>query len=98
MSRRNRSWDDELAKRLRGNSEFAREYLLGLIEEGLELKQALREFISAYGVKEYAIKVKMASPNLLRSLRAGASITDATYTKLLKPLGLHLSVAPREAA
>ena len=92
MKSRSRDWNQDLAKRLRGNAEFAREYLLALIEDGMELKEAFSEFVSAYGLKEYAAKAKLTSAQLLHSLRT-KSITDTTYKRLLKPLKLKLTLS-----
>ena len=46
------------------------------------------------GVKEFAAKVGMASPNLLRTLNPRHNPTQDTLNRLLKPFRLKLSLAP----
>ena len=60
-----------LERRPRGGSarpEFAREFLLGAIDQGVKLQAALGTVIRAMGVKEFAAKVRMASPSVLRAI------------------------------
>jgi hypothetical protein len=45
-------------------------------------------------VKEFAAKVGMASPNLLRTLNPRHNPTQGTLNRLLKPFRLKLSLAP----
>src|SRR6266699_3031772 len=67
MARRHEDWNVGLAEDLR-DPEFAREFLLGAIDEEISLQVALGKVVRAMGVKEFAAKVGMASPNLLRTL------------------------------
>jgi len=93
MARRSRDWNVGLAEDLR-DREFAREFLLGAIDEGVPLQVALGKVVRAMGVKEFAAKVGMASPNLLRTLNPRHNPTQDTLNRLLKPLRLKLSLAP----
>jgi DNA-binding phage protein len=93
MARRSRDWNEGLAHDLQ-DAEFAREFLLGAIEEGIPLQQALAKVIRAMGVKEFSARVHMASPNLLRAIRPRHNPTQATLNRLLRPFGLRLSLAP----
>ncbi len=95
MARRSRDWNEGLAQDLR-NREFAREFLLAAIEEGISLQNALGKVVRALGVKEFATKVGMESPNLLRAINPRHNPTQATINRLLKPFGLRLSLAPIE--
>src|SRR5206468_10227140 len=88
-----RDWNVELADDLR-HQEFAREFLLGALDEGVPLQVALAKVVRAMGVKEFAVKVGMASPNLLRSLNPRHNPTQGTLNRLLEPFGLKLSLAP----
>jgi probable addiction module antidote protein len=97
MARRSRDWNEGLAQDLR-NREFAREFLLAAIEEGISLQNALGKVVRALGVKEFATKVGMESPNLLRAINPRHNPTLATTNRLLKPFGLRLSLAPIEKA
>jgi len=92
--RRSRDWNEGLARDLRDQA-FAREFLEALLEEGFSLQQALAKTVRAYGVTEFASKVHMASPNLLRSIRPNANPTQRTLEQMLEPLGLRLAVAPK---
>lgn len=46
------------------------------------------------GVQEYAKKAKMPSSNIVRAVDPAHNPTQGTLTRLLRPLGLRLSVAP----
>ena len=93
MARRTKDWNEGLANDLK-NPEFAREFLLAAIEEGVSLQQALSKVIRAMGVKEFAEKIGMESPNLLRAINPHHNPTQTTIDRLLAPFGLKLSLAP----
>ena len=93
MARRSEDWNIGLAKDLRDAS-FAREFLLASIDEGVDLQLALGKVIRAMGVKEFAGKVRMASPNVLRAINPRHNPTQDTLNRLLKPFRLRLSLAP----
>jgi DNA-binding phage protein len=92
MARRSKNWNTGLAEDLR-DPEFAREFLLAAIEEGVPLQQALAKVIRAMGVKEFAAKVGMASPNLLRAINPRHNPTQETLNRLLRPFRLRLSLS-----
>ncbi len=93
MARRSRDWNAGLAADLR-NREFAREFLLGAIEKGVPIHVALAKVVRAMGVKEFAAKVGMASPNLLRAIHPRHNPTQETLNRLLRPFQLRLTLAP----
>ena len=93
MARRSEDWNIGLAKDLRDAS-FAREFLLASIDEGVDLQLALGKVIRAMGVKEFAAKVRMAGPNVLRAINPRHNPTQDTLNRLLKPFRLRLSLAP----
>jgi DNA-binding phage protein len=93
MTRRSRDWNEGLSRDLH-RPEFAREFVLGLLDEGFSLQATLAKVIRAYGVKEFAGKAKMPSPNVLRSIDGHHNPTQKTLEQLLKPFGLKLTVAP----
>ena len=93
MARRTKDWNEGLAKDLQ-NPQFASEFLLAAVEEGVPLQQALGKVIRAMGVKEFAEKIGMESPNLLRAINPRHNPTQATINRLLKPFGLKLSLTP----
>ena len=72
--------------------EFAREFLLGAVEEGIPVQVALGKVICATGVKEFAAKVRMASPNLLRAIDLRYDPTQGTLNRLLRSLKLRLTL------
>lgn len=92
MARRSKDWNVGLAQDLR-NQEFAREFLLAAIDEGVPIQVALGKVIRAMGVKEFAAKVRMASPNVLRAINPRHNVTQDTLNRLLKPFRLRLSLA-----
>jgi DNA-binding phage protein len=93
VARRSEDWNVGLAEDLRDPA-FAREFLLAAIDEGVDIQVALGKVIRAMGVKEFAARVRMASPNLLRAINPRHNPTQATLDRLLKPFGLRLSLAP----
>jgi DNA-binding phage protein len=93
MARHSRGRNEGLSGDIR-KPEFARELALGLVEEGFSVQAALGKVIRAYGVKEFAVKAKMPSPNVLRSIDARHNPTQETLEQLLRPFGLRLAVAP----
>ena len=92
MARRSRDWNKGLAQDLR-DPQFAREFLLAAIDEGISVQHALGKVVRAIGVREFAVKIRMASPNLLRAINPRHNPTQATINRLLKPFGLRLSLA-----
>jgi len=93
MARRTKDWNEGLAEDLK-DPVFAREFLLAAVEEGVSLQQALGKVIRAMGVKEFAEKIGMESPNVLRAINPRHNPTQATIDRLLTQFGLKLSLAP----
>ena len=92
MTGRTRDWNEGLAQDLK-DPEFARQFLLAAVEEGVSLQNALGKVIRAMGVKELAARIGMESPNLLRAINPRHNPTQATINRLLNPFGLKLSLA-----
>jgi len=65
-------------------------------EEGVPVQLALGKVIRAMGVKEFAAKVRMASPNVLRAINPRHNPTQDTLNRLLRPFKLRLTLAPFE--
>ncbi len=93
MPKRSKDWNEGLAEDLK-DPEFAQEFLLSALEEGVSLQVALGKVIRGFGVKEYSKKIKMASPNVLRAINPKHNPTQETLNRLLKPFGLQLTVVP----
>lgn len=93
MTRRSRDWNEHLAMELR-NPEFAREFILALLDEGFSLQQALATTIRACGIKEFAKKAKMPSSNVSRVIRPGYNPSQLVLERLLTPFGLRLAAMP----
>jgi DNA-binding phage protein len=93
MARRSEDWNVGLARDLQ-DPKFAREFLLGAVEEGVPVQVALGKVIRATGVKEFAAKVRMASPNVLRAITPRHNPTQDTLNRLLRPFKLRLTLAP----
>jgi DNA-binding phage protein len=92
MARRSRDWNKDLALDLR-DAGFAREFLLAAIVEGVSVQRALGKVIRAIGVREFAAKVQMAGPNVLRAIHPRHNPTQETLNRLLRPFRLRLSLA-----
>jgi DNA-binding phage protein len=95
MARRSEDWNVGLARDLQ-DPKFAREFLLGAVEEGVPVQLALAKVVRAMGVKEFAAKVRMASPNVLRAINLRHNPTQDTLNRLLRPFKLRLTLAPLE--
>ena len=95
MARRSKDWNVGLAQDLR-DPNFAREFLLAAIEEGVSIQIALGKVIRAIGIKEFSARIKIASPNILRAINPRHNPTQETLNRLLKPFRLKLSLAPIE--
>ncbi len=95
MARRSRDWNRGLADDLR-DPQFAREFLLAAVDDGTSLQRALGKVVRAMGVKEFATKVRMADPNVLRAINPRHNPTQKTLNRLLRPFRLRLSLAPIE--
>ena len=92
MAKRNRDWNEGLARDLRDPA-FAREFLTAALDEGISLQEALGKVIRAMGVKEFAARVGVASPNVLRAINPRHNPKQETLNRLLRPFGLKLSLA-----
>jgi DNA-binding phage protein len=92
MARRSRDWNEGLAEDLQ-DPKFVREFLVAVIDEGVPLQLALAKVVRAMGVREFAAKIGMASPNLLRAIDARHNPTQATLNRLLRPFGLMVGLA-----
>jgi DNA-binding phage protein len=95
MARRSEDWSVGLARDLR-DAKFAREFLLRAVEEGVPVQVALGKVVRAMGVKEFAAKVRMASPNLVRAINPRHNPTQDTLNRLLRPFKLRLTLAALE--
>ena len=93
MARRSRDWNRGLADDLR-DPRFAREFLLAAIDDGVSVQRALGKVVRAMGVREFAAKVRMAGPNVLRAINPRHNPTQETLNRLLRPFRLRLSLAP----
>ena len=93
MARRSKDWNEGLSRDLQ-DPEFAREFLLASLNEGISIQQGLSKVIRAMGVKEYSRKAKMAPSNVVRAIGLKHNPTQETLNRLLRPLGLTLTVAP----
>ena len=97
MARRSVDWNEGLAKDLKKKT-FAKEFILAAIADEISIQAALGKVIRAYGVKEFASKVKLPSSNVLRCINPDHNPTQDTLNKLLKPFGLKLSVVETQKA
>jgi len=89
MGRRSKDWNEGLARDLQ-DPDFAREFLIAAVDEGVPLQQALGKVVRAFGVKEFALKIGMAPSNLQRVIDPRHNPTQATLNRLLNSLGLRL--------
>jgi DNA-binding phage protein len=91
MPKRVKDWNEGLAVRLK-DKEYAREFILACLDEGIDLVDALAKFVRSYGVVEYAQEVNMPKSNLFRVIRKNSNPTLKTLKKILAPLDLDLGL------
>lgn len=93
MARRSVAWEEGLAEDLK-DPDFTRQFIKNCLEDNMSLQVVLSTVIKCMGVKEFAKKVKMPSSNVLRAINPKHNPTQETLNRLLKPLGLKLTVEP----
>ena len=77
MARRSKDWNVGLAQDLR-DPNFAREFLLAAIEEGVSIQIALGKVIRAIGIKEFSVEASLGS-GLSIDLSANFRICSAAW-------------------
>jgi len=93
VSRRSRDWNEKLSTDLR-DPEFARQFVLALLDEGFSLHAALAKAIRAYGIKEFAKRAKMPCSNVSRAINPEYNPSQKVLGRLLQPFGLRLAAMP----
>lgn len=93
MARRTVDWNEGLAKDLQ-DPEFAKEFILSSLDEGMTIQEVLGKVIRTCGVKEFAKKVKLPSSNIIRAINPKHNPTYETLNKLLKPFKLKVGITP----
>ena len=93
MARRTVDWNEGLADDLR-NVKFAQRFIQAALEEDLPLQVVLGKVIRAFGVKEFAAKVRLPSSNVVRAIDPKHNPTLETLNRLLRPFSLEVTVRP----
>ena len=93
MVRRAKDWDEHMLEDL-NDPAFASELMLAGVENGMTLRQALGDIIRGIGVKEFASKVGMPGPHVVRAVDPTHNPTEETLERLLRPFGLRLGLTP----
>jgi DNA-binding phage protein len=97
VARRSKGYDEDTAADLE-DPNLVRSRLTAGIDAGTSLQDALGQVIRAMGVKEFAEKVGMPSPNVLRAIDPKHNPTLETLERLLKPFGLRVGLAATKKA
>jgi len=63
---------------------FAQAFIQAAFEDGFLLQGVLEKVIRAYGVKEFAAKIKVPSSNVVRAINSKHIATLETMNQLLK--------------
>ena len=71
---------------------FAEAFVLETLHLGSPVQHALRPVVKAHGLNKIARLTGLAKPNLVRALHPDANPTARTLNKILKAVGLELSV------
>ena len=77
--------------------EFPREFLLAAMEEGVPIQTAVGKVIGRWAW-QFAVKVRMASSDVLRAINPRHNPTQDTLNRLLKPFRLRLSLTRLDGA
>lgn len=91
MARGSKNWNQGLARDLRDPA-FARRFLMAAVEDEVPFQQAIGKVIRAAGVKEFAAKVRMDTPRLLRAIHPRHTPNQDMLNRLLRPFRLKLSI------
>lgn len=96
---RDSSYEIKLAKELQ-DPEFAKEFLLGLMEgeEGLPLLVALKHTIWSFGIKEFSQKSGVPEKSISRMLHSKTIPKFETLNEYLAPFGLKVKIALEDVA
>ena len=86
MPKRSVSWNDTLSEKL-SDLDFAKNFPLDLMEEGLSLQEELEEIFRGHGVKEFCTLVDLKPSSVQRAINLKNNSTKATLETLLEPLG-----------
>lgn len=89
---RSNSYDEKISKKLQ-NSNFAHEYILGLVndeDEPMEVEDALKFVISRMGVTEFANIVGENKSNIGNFLNGTRTLKEETLNKYLFPFRLKI--------
>ena len=89
MPKRSVDWNETLSEKL-NDMDFARGFLLALLDEGEPLQEALAKTIRGYGVKEFGELVGLKPSVVQRAIDLKNNPTKATLERLLGPFGLTL--------
>jgi len=73
--------------------EFTSELVRGAVESGVPIHVAVGDIVRGIGVKEFAQRIGMASSNVVRATRPSSNPRMTTLGRMLRPLGLLVSVA-----
>jgi DNA-binding phage protein len=93
MVKRSKGWDEHMLEDLNDPS-FTRELLLAAVDDGVPFREALGDIIRGIGVKEFASRVGMPGPHLVRAVDPAHNPTQETLERLLRPFGLRLGLTP----
>ena len=91
--RRSKDWEKGLAEDFK-DPNFIKEFVLAAVEDGVPLQLTIGKVIRCIGVNEFSKKANIPSSNILRAIDVKHNPTQETLNKLLKPLGLMLTVSP----
>lgn len=75
------------------NEEYAREFLIAAVEDGMPIQAALAKVIRATGVKEFGARAHIPGTSVLRAISPRYNPTRRTLNRLLAPFRLRLSLA-----
>lgn len=67
--------------------------MIAAFEEGVTLQYALAKVIRAIGIEEFAARIGMAGPNLLRAIHPRHNPTQRQLNRMPAPFGLRLGLA-----
>ena len=97
---RSNSYDKKISEKMK-NSDFAQEYLLGLVndEEGpMEVEEALKFIINRMGVTDFANLVGESKSNVGNFLNGTRNLKEETLNKYLAPFGLKIKKVLEQVA
>jgi hypothetical protein len=98
MPKRSVDWKEGFSKKLLKSKKNRKEYFMALLEEGFSWREALEQIVKIIGIKEYAEISNFKASNLSNQLKPTKDIRLSTLEKMIKPIGVKITLYDQKAS